>query len=134
MRPQNSAPRVERMHVKWYQLFSCWIFLLSIASGLGWIPYSTFPLNVVAVVGILAIVPHFPEESYLKYAVVVLLHLLPFLWVRYEYDVNTMIFCASMTTLYVGAMMIAKQPILETYLAMAYEKDVTFAEFMQDRF
>ena len=122
------------MPVKWYQLFSCWIFLLSIVSGLSWIPYSTFPLNVMAVVGILAIIPHFPEESYLKYLVIIALHTLPFLWVRYEYDVNTMIFCASMAVVYFGAMMIAKQPILETYLAMAYEKDVTFGEFLRDRF
>ena len=122
------------MRVKWYKLFSCWIFFLSIASGLGWIPYSTFPLNIVALVGILAIVPHFPEESYLKYLAVVLLHVLPFLWVRYDYGMNTMIFCASMTVLYVGAMMITNQPILETYIAMAYEKDVTFVEFLTNRF
>ena len=120
--------------VKWYKIFSFWIFILSILSALHILPYSTFPLHVVALIGILEMEHYFPHESYWKYVTILGLHVAPFLWVSYSFSIKTIMACLFWVLVYIAFMAINKYSIIKAYTKLLQEKHIVFSQFTMSRF
>jgi hypothetical protein len=118
--------------VRWYYLFSSWIFLLSATYPFH--KQSTFPMNVGALIGCFEGILNQTTQSVGKYIYILALHLLPFLWIPYDFSSNAIQFgivCAVAYLFFIFSM--GENPV-EIYTALLEEDQPTFLEFVQARF
>lgn len=118
--------------VRWYYIFSTWIFLYSAAYPLHHI--STFPLNVLALVGCLEIILNPHKESWVKNLYILLLHLLPFLWIPYSLSLETLGYSAIFTCLYLVSMIFLNESVIHIYRVLLDEDHPIYTQFLCDRF
>lgn len=117
--------------VRWYELLSTWIFLLSAMYPI--LHFPTFPLNVLALVG--CVECFFSKEHYLKNIYIVFIHLAPFFWIPYDISVNALLFAAFVISTYLMFIFfIVKDSPIDIYRRLLKENHTRFSEFLSDRF
>ena len=118
--------------VRWYYILSTWIFIASAAYPLHQI--STFPLNLLALVGCLEVVLNPHKESWVKNVYIMLLHLLPFLWIPHNLTKITIEICIVFVIVYLLFIAALKENVFHVYLTLLDEDHPTAAMFLCDRF
>ena len=120
--------------IRWYYLLSSWIFLLSVLYPLHGI--STFPLNLLALVGCYECIRNPFAEHWFKTFYIMFIHLAPFLWIPYELSVQTLLFALCVIFVYLVAIRLSpieKNPI-DVYDILLKETHETLEDFLADRF
>lgn len=117
------------MEVRFFHLFSTWIFVASALYPLHGI--STFPLNLLALVGLYEMRK---TESTGKNIYNLILHLAPFLWIPYSFSEETMLFCVLLLLAYLLIMIFLKRNCYEIYDSLLKERHSDFKEFLAARY
>ena len=118
--------------IRWYYIFSTWIFLLSAAYPLHKI--STYPLNVIALPGCFEVLLNRHKEHWFKNLYILALHILPFLWIPYSVSIKSLQFAVSSFAVYLIFISILDENIIHIYSKLLDENHKTLDLFLADRF
>jgi len=118
--------------IRWYYIFSTWIFLLSAAYPFHKI--STYPLNVIALVGCFEILLNPHKEHWFKNVYILALHILPFLWIPYSVSNISLQFAFTSFIAYIIFISILGENVIHIYTKLLDEKHKTLDSFLYDRF
>jgi len=118
--------------VRWYYIFSTWIFLLSAAYPIHHI--STYPLNLIALVGCFEILLNPHKEHWIKNVYILALHILPFLWIPYSLSVKSLEFALTSALVYLIFISILGENVFHIYNELLNENHPTLKSFLGDRF
>jgi len=113
-------------------LLSYWALIASLLYPLHGV--STFPLILLTSIGILEIILNPNNQLFSKNAVIVLIHLLPFIWIPFDTSRNALNFAAAIIFLYVLFIIFMKKTPIEIYTKVLQEKQTTTKEFICERF
>lgn len=116
--------------VRWYELLSTWIFLLSAAYPI--VHFPTFPLNVLALVG--CVECFFSKEHYLKNIYILFIHIAPFFWIPYDFSAKALLFALVIMSMYLIFILSIQDTPVDIYTRLLKERHTTFSEFIEDRF
>ena len=123
------------MILKWFHIFSVWIFIASTLYVIGISPINTFPLNVLALIpGTYQFLYRVAIDPIWKLAYIALLHLLPFTTIPINLTKRTIMYNFLILAAYVAYMLITKNSIVDVYHTMMTEEPVSFMSFITDRF
>jgi hypothetical protein len=121
------------MVVKWYMIFSIWIFLASVLYGLRLSPMNTFPLLVLAsIVGTLHFLYRFSEDPWWRLIGIVLIHAIPFLWIRPNLSSITLYQNMGFMVLYIIVMAISGTSIMGVYQTLFTKPPKPFLDAIKD--
>ena len=118
--------------IRWYYIFSTWIFLLSTAYPLHAI--STYPLNVLALPGCFEILINPHKEHWTKNLYILALHILPFLWIPYSFSATSIYFAAGSGVCYLVFVGFLEEDPIHIYTELFKENHPTYRAFVSDRF
>lgn len=118
--------------IRWYYIFSTWIFLLSAAYPLHKI--STYPLNVIALPGCFEILLNPHKGHWVKNVYILALHILPFLWIPYSVSNISLQFAFISVVIYLIFISILGENIIHIYSELLNENHPTLKSFLGDRF
>ena len=118
--------------VRWFHLLSTWIFILSALYPLHGI--STFPLNILASVGCFEPILNPHKESMVKNIYIILLHILAFIWIPYEFSTRTLTFALCVIIAYLIFVECINENPFHIYAVLLDEDHPTAQEFLCDRF
>ena len=118
--------------VRWYYIFSTWIFILSALHPLLQLP--TFPLNLMASVGCLQIILNPYNENLVKNLYILFIHIAPFFWIPYDLSVNAFQIGAAVILAYLLFIATMGENPIHVYGMLLKEHHDTAAEFLKDRF
>ena len=118
--------------VRWYMLLSTWIFILSTMYPFTRI--STYPLNLIAVVGCFEVILNPYNEHMLKNIYILFIHIAPFFWIPYDISARSLFFAALVILVYLAFIWSIEENPLKIYSALLKEKHETVCDFMADRF
>ena len=118
--------------VRWYYILSTWIFILSTLYPLHGI--STYPLNLMALVGCFEIVLNPHRESAIKNAYILFIHLAPFLWIPRILSSQSLLFAAAVIGLYLILLVALDEDPIHVYTTLLDENHPTARAFLRDRF
>ena len=113
-------------------LLSYWSLIASLLYPLHGI--STFPLILLCSIGILEIILNPNNQLFSKNVVILLTHLLPFIWIPFDTSRNALNFAAAIVFLYVLFIIFMKKTPIEIYTKVLQEKQTTTKEFICERF
>ena len=117
---------------RFYMLLSYWTFLASLLYPLHGI--STFPLILLCTIGCLEIILNPNNQLFSKNVVILLVHLLPFVWIPFDTSRNALNFAGAIIFLYVLFILFMKKTPIEIYTKVLQEKQTTTKEFICERF
>jgi Ca2+/Na+ antiporter len=117
---------------RFYMLLSYWSLIASLLYPLHGI--STFPLILLCSIGILEIILNPNNQLFSKNVVILLTHLLPFIWIPFDTSRNALNFAAAIVFLYVLFIIFMKKTPIEIYTKVLQEKQTTTKEFICERF
>ena len=120
------------MPIRWYLLLSTWIFILSVLYPLHKI--STFPLNVLALPGIIQVFFNPFKETLIKNIYILFIHLSPFLWIPYDFSLVSLIFCMAIIIAYLIFILFMKTDPFSVYYRLFHENHSSTKEFLNERF
>ena len=115
--------------IRWYHLLSVWIFIISVLYPLHKI--STFPLNLLALVGITTLKM---SETIWKSFHIVIIHLLPFLWIPWAFTLDGIIFFFVTILSYLILMAFLHENPFHIYTVLQEEEHKTYKEYLEARF
>ena len=118
--------------VRWFHLFSTWIFIASVLYPIHGI--STFPLNVLALVGIVQVLRGWGNEHWVKELYIIALHLLPFLWIPYDFSLPTLKACFAFGFVYLIFLACLQTNCVTVYWNLLQEKHTKLEDFLKVRF
>ena len=119
--------------VKWYHIFSVWIFLASILYGLHLSPMNPFPLLVpAAIVGTAHLLYRFTLDPWWKLAAIFTIHFVPFLWIRPTFSVTTLYQNMGFLLLYLVTMAVTNTHILDVYWSLFTKPTGPFFQEIKD--
>ena len=118
--------------IRWYYLLSSWIFILSVLYPIHRI--STFPLNLLALVGCYECIRSPFSEHWVKTFYIMFIHLAPFLWIPYEISMTTTLFALTVIFVYLVAIQILRKNPIDVYEILLKENHKELHEFLADRF
>jgi len=122
------------MIVRWFHIFSVWIFIASTLYLIGISPINTFPLNLlILIAGIYQFLYRFGIDPIWKLVNIALLHLLPFTAIPVDITRYTIICNFLILATYVAYMLITKNSITDVYQTLITEEPVSFTQFIMDR-
>jgi hypothetical protein len=122
------------MIVKWFHIFSVWIFIASTLYLIGISPINTFPLNALVLIpGIYQFLYRFGIDPIWKLVNIALLHLLPFTVIPVDLTKRTIMYNFFILAAYVAYMLITKNSITDVYQTLITEEPVSFTQFIMDR-
>ena len=120
--------------VKFYQIFSIWIFLASVLYGLHLSPMNPFPLLVpAAIVGAAHFIYRFTLDPWWKLAVIFLIHFLPLLWVPPDFSLTTLYQNMGFLLVYLVIMTVSGTSILDVYWSLFTKPMGPFLQEIKDR-
>ena len=126
--------RMSGIVVKWYHIFSIWIFLASVLYGLHLSPMNPFPLLVpAALVGTFQFLYRFSIDPWWKLAVIFLIHFLPFLWIRPNFSSITLYQNTGFLFLYLLTMAVTSTSILDVYWSLFTKPTGPFLQEIKER-
>ena len=114
--------------VRWFHLLSAWIFILSVLYPFHKI--STFPLNLLALVGITTLKA---SESFWKSLHIVLIHLLPFLWIPYVINKESITLFFGAIFCYLIFINYLQEDPIHIYSVLDKENHTTYREYLEVR-
>jgi hypothetical protein len=115
--------------VRWFHLLSTWIFIISALYPFHRI--STFPLNLLALVGILTLKA---SESFMKSLHIVIIHLTPFLWIPYTVNRESIVLFLGVIFAYLVLMAFLRENPFHVYATLEKEEHTTYKEYLECRF
>jgi hypothetical protein len=115
--------------VRWYHLLSAWIFIISVLYPLHKI--STFPLNLLALVGITTLKA---SESFIKGLHIIIIHLIPFLWIPYIINTESIILFFGTIFAYLALIVFLRENPFQIYTVLQGENHKTYKEYIESRF
>jgi len=115
--------------IRWYHLLSTWIFIISVLYPLHKI--STFPLNLLALVGITTLKA---SESFMKSLHIIIIHLIPFLWVPYVINREAIILFFATIIAYLALIVFLRENPFHVYTVLQEEEHKTYKEYIESRF
>ena len=115
--------------IRWFHLLSVWIFIVSVLYPFHKI--SSFPLNLLALVGITTLKA---SESFWKSLHIVLIHLLPFLWIPYVINKESIILFFGTIIGYLILMNCLQEDPVDIYRVLQEEEHTTYREYVVARF
>ena len=118
--------------VKGYQVFSLWIFLAAALSPLTGI--SLFPLLVVTIPFARPIHSDYGKTYFWKNLYGFSIHVLPFLWTKWVYDIDTVAWNIGFACLYLLMMNLLKLDIVRTYELIMTQEHSSLQVFIDERF
>jgi len=118
--------------VRWYYIFSTWIFILSALFPVVHLP--TFPLNLMASVGCFEIILNPYNENIVKNLYILFIHIAPFFWIPYDLSVNAFQVGAAVILTYLLFIASLGENPIHVYMTLLKENHETTAEFLKDRF
>ena len=122
------------MTVKFYHIFSIWIFLASVLYGLHLSPMNPFPLLIpAAFVGTIHLLYRFALDPWWKLAAIFLIHFLPFLWIRPNVSSITLYQNVGFLLLYLLTMAITRTRILDVYWSLFTKPTGPFFQEIKER-
>jgi hypothetical protein len=117
---------------RWYFLLSYWSLIAAVLYPIHGI--STFPLVLLCSVGLLEIILNPNNQLLSKNVVIVLIHLLPFIWIPFDQSRNALNLSAAIIFLYVLFITFWRKSPVEIYKSVLQEKQVDTKEFLCERF
>jgi hypothetical protein len=117
---------------RWYLLLSYWILIASVlylAHGV-----STFPLNILALIGLSEMILNPNNQLLSKNLVITLIHTVPFLWIPYDMSRNAFNFAGAVIFLYLLFITFMRRSPVDIYQTLLQEKHVDTKEFLCERF
>jgi hypothetical protein len=117
---------------RFYMLLSYWSLIASLLYPLHGI--STFPLILLCVIGCLEIILNPNNQLFSKNVVILLTHLLPFIWIPFDTSRNALNFAGAIIFLYMLFILFMKKTPIEIYTKVLQEKQTTTKEFICERF
>ena len=122
------------MAIRWYMLFSNWIFVASLANLVG-VKVPTFPANVVALpFGIAYVAGKTGVDPWWKVLYVGMLHFAPFAWVSWSITTGGLVWMVAGMLAYAAFMRSRGWSIVETYRTMFTETHTSLEAYLTDRF
>ena len=118
--------------VRWYLLLSTWIFILSVLYPLHQI--STFPLNLMALVGCIDVLSNPFKETCIKNIYILFIHLAPFLWIPYDLSYVPMAFALFVVIVYLVFILFQKTDPFSVYYKLNHEHHTGLEQFLEERF
>lgn len=118
--------------VRWHCLLSTWIFILSCLYP--FIKISTYPLNLLALVGIYGCIRYPFKEHPLKNVYILFIHLAPFLWIPYDLSARAFGFAALVCLMYIVWVYFIEDNVIDIYTRLNKEEHTTLKEFFKVRF
>jgi hypothetical protein len=120
------------MPIRWYLLLSSWIFILSVLYPFHKI--STFPLNLLALPGIIQIFFNPFKKNLIKNIYILFIHLSPFLWIPYDFSSVSLIFCMAIIIVYLIFILSMETDPFSIYYKLFNENHTNTKEFLNQRF
>jgi len=120
------------MPIRWYLLLSSWIFILSVLYSFHKI--STFPLNLLALPGIIQIFFNPFKKNLIKNIYILFIHLSPFLWIPYDFSSVSLIFCMAIIIVYLIFILSMETDPFSIYYRLFNENHSSTKEFLNQRF
>jgi len=120
------------MPIRWYLLLSSWIFILSVLYPFHKI--STFPLNLLALPGIIQIFFNPFKKNLIKNIYILFIHLSPFLWIPYDFSSVSLIFCMAIIIVYLIFILSMETDPFSIYYRLFNENHTNTKEFLNQRF
>jgi len=120
------------MPIRWYLLLSSWIFILSVLYSFHKI--STFPLNLLALPGIIQIFFNPFKKNLIKNIYILFIHLSPFLWIPYDFSSVSLIFCMAIIIVYLIFILSMETDPFSIYYRLFNENHTNTKEFLNQRF
>lgn len=118
--------------VRWHCLLSTWIFILSCLYP--FIKISTYPLNLLALVGIFQCILYPFKEHPLKNTYILFIHLAPFLWIPYDLSPRAFGFAVIVCLAYSAWIYFIEDNIVDIYTRLSKEEHISLTEFLNVRF
>ena len=118
--------------IRWYHLLSTWIFILSVLYPFHKI--STFPLNILALVGCFQVILKPFNEHYLKNIYILFIHIAPFFWIPWEISKKTIKFALAVILIYLIFICLIQDDCFHIYGTLMKEKHTNIYDFLHDRF
>ena len=118
--------------VRWYLLLSTWIFILSVLYPLHQI--STFPLNLLALIGCVEVLHNPFKENYVKSIYILFIHLAPFLWIPYDLSVWPLGFTIGVIVVYLALVVYLQTDPFAIYHKLLNERHTALEDFLSERF
>ena len=117
---------------RFYYLLSYWALIVSLLYPIHGV--STFPLILLTSIGCAEIILNPNNQLFIKNVVIVLIHLLPFLWIPFDTSRTALNFAAAVIFLYILFITFWKKSPIEIYKRLLQEKHVDTKEFLCERF
>jgi hypothetical protein len=122
------------MLIRWYMLFSNWIFVASLANLVG-VEVPTFQANLIALpFGLAYVVGKVGIDPWWKVLYVGMLHFAPFAWVTWSITMGGWLLTGTGMLAYAAFMWSRGWSIVETYRTMFTETHTSLQEYLADRF
>jgi hypothetical protein len=118
--------------VRWFCLLSTWIFILSCLYPI--FKFPTYPLNLLALVGIYGCIRYPFKEHYLKNVYILFIHLAAFLWIPYDLSPEAFGFAAVVCITYLIFIYVIQDNVIDIYSRLFNEEHTTLSEFLTVRF
>lgn len=126
--------KLRKIKINWFDVFSNWIFLASIAYPIHGI--STYPLNILAIpfaIGVFIRMNYWENNIILKGILSFIVHFIPFLIVPIDCSINTLLLNVLFLIIYIMHMYIKDKRILDVYYSIYNDKNKTMKEYIDSR-
>lgn len=120
--------------IRWYMLYSYWIFVLALLYAAGLQPISTFPSSLLALpFGVFFVYQKYRVDPNWKLGLAFLLHVVPFVAVPWILTKDVLLWNVLFLLFYVALMTIAGLDIVQTYKKTYYEIHKNLKDFAAER-
>lgn len=118
-------------HVRFYQIFSVWIFLAAAVEP--WTGISLFPLLVLTIPFGLPVKNRYGMEYIWKNLYGFAIHAIPFIWTRWVFDLTTLSWNVGFGCLYLLIMNILGADVARTYELIMTQRHRSLSDFVGER-
>ena len=120
--------------IRWYMLYSYWIFVLALLYAAGLQPISTCPSSLLALpFGVFFVYQKYRVDPNWKLGLAFLLHAVPFMAVPWILTKDVLLWNVLFLLFYVALMTVAGVDVVQTYKKTYYEIHTNLKDFLAER-